>query len=211
MTDYARFESLLRYGATAGFSDALVRPFSFDLVAPTNMLALEEDVTTTGVTVYLSASFPTLVQALLIYNADPTNFVEACWYYTKSTKTYAAHKLGFTAGPPGTIVDVDGTALTVLRARAGDFAIVAGATDAGNIGTFFVQAAVAGTLTLANTTTLTVHNPDPATPSVTLLSECVHRIGPGQHVLVSTVRSDYNLFLQAVTATCHCTVIASGT
>lgn len=209
MTDYARIESAIRWAHNSALSDSMTQGYLFDAVSPTKYLHLELSAATTGTTLELG-TFTTII-ALIVANHDATNFVEAKWRYTKSTKTFGANKLGFTNAAPCTVTDDDSTFLTALRARAGDFAVISGATEAANNGTFLVQAAVAGTLTMIESVAFTLDADDAGTPTITMVTEIEQRIPVSQHALMLYVRPDNDLVLTANTAACECDVYVIGT
>lgn len=209
MTEYARIESTIRRAPTSSLTDGVVQYCYFDPASPTKFLLSKISAATTGTTIELG-NFSTIA-ALVIKNEDTTNFVEAKWRYTKATKTYGANKLGFTATAPCTITDADSTFLSALRVKAGDYVVVSNAAEAANSGTFLVQAAAAGTLTMIESTAFTLDAADAGTPTIISTPENEQRIPANTHIVAGYVRPETDLVLTANTGACSCIIYAIGT
>lgn len=209
MSYYARLNLALEVSAASDYS----RPqtHAVEITETPDEFRVRDliEVATTAQTYYLEhLASNTLLQ---IANLDASNTVLATVRIQKATKTFTANKLGFTATAPCTITDDDSTFISSLYFAAGDIAVVSGAAEAANIGSFFVQAAVAGTLTLAETVALTLDADDAGTPTVVSRRDITIPIGPGQVMVIAAVVPASNLTLQAITAACTCEISYLGT
>ena len=209
MTDYARLQLALEVSAASDYSRPKTYSILVDETPDESRVGDIYEVGTTAQTYVLSHLASNTL--LLIANKSATNTVLATVRIQKATKTFAANALGFTAAAPCTITDDDSTFLSALYFAAGDLAVVTNAAEAANSGTFLVQAAVAGTLTLAETVALTLDANDTGTPTIVSRRDITIPIGAGQVVVVGAVTVGSDLTLQAITAACTVEISYLGT
>ena len=148
---------------------------------------------------------------LLVIKNNGTTTVLATVRIQKASKAFEADKLGFTATAPCTITDDDSTFLSSLYFAAGDIAVVTSATEAANSGSFLVQAAVAGTLTLAEAVALTLDADDAGTPTIASRRDITIPIGAGQAIVLDSVVVGSDLKLQSITSANEVEVSYLGT
>lgn len=202
-----------RYNLVSSLATDYSRPFIDEEWEKT--FSLEEtpfipiEAATTGTTVTLSDLSSCSLVA--VYNEDSTNYVLVTARMQKATKTFGANKLGFTAVAPCTITDDDSTFLTSLYFAAGDLAVVTNATEAANNGTFLVQTAAAGTLTVANATAFTLDADDAGTPTIASQRDITIRLAAGDFCMLPNLVASANLTLTANTAAVECRVFYAGT
>lgn len=209
MTDYARVSVLAQYADNASFRAGIDRHFAFDATSPTLPLVAQVSALTTGVTLDL-AQFTT-VSTMVIRNASATYSVHARALVVKATKTFLANKLTFADANPDTIADADSTLLTALYSVAGDRYYITGATNAGNNGTFSLQAVVAGTATLFASDTLTAAAPDAGTPTIVCLGRANVVIPAGGVVALHNVHPASDVMFTGIAGTAEVEVFAAGT
>ena len=209
MSKYARTRITTEVSDASDYSRPKIHATEITHTPDEFRLEDEIEVATTAQTYYLEHL--TSNTLLKIANLDASNTVLATFRIQKATKTFSANKLGFTATAPCTITDDDSTFISSLFFAAGDIAVISSATEAANSGSFFVQAAVAGTLTLAETVALTLDADDAGTPTIVSRRDITIPIGPGQAMVVAAVVPGSNLTLQAITAACTCEISFLGT
>jgi hypothetical protein len=152
MSDYSRSECQVSYGATSALQDPdLDKTLVSTPSSPTHYKHVKLTVGTSEEVIDLSEF--TTIQELYVKNHDATSFVLAKGRVLTASKTFATNELGFVDGGAGvadTITDTGSTFLTSLYFKAGDYAVVTGATDTTANNTTFgpLTAAVAGTITV---------------------------------------------------------------
>ena len=209
MSKYARTRIVTEVSDASDYSRPKIHPIEITETPDEFRLQDLIEVATTAQTYYLEHLASNTL--LKIANLDTNNTVLATFRIQKATKTFSANKLGFTASAPCTITDDDSTFISSLYFAAGDIAVVSSATEAANSGSFFVQAAAAGTLTLAEAVALTLDADDAGTPTIVSRRDITIPIGPGQAMVVGAVVPGSNLTLQAITAACSCEISYLGT
>ncbi len=210
MADYTKLRVGVLYSENSDYSRPRLQS-DIDAYVPTTATEYQQALLTIGTTSEtLDLSGFTTILYLVIKNQDSTNFIEFKHRYTKASTAFAANKLGFTATAPCTITDDDSTFVSGLRFKKGDYAVVSSATEAANNGTFLVQAAAAGTLTLEETAALTLDADDAGTPTIKSVTELEGKVLPGGIVVFNDVRPDDDLILLANTASCDCEILIVG-
>lgn len=209
MTDYARTTVLAQYADNSSLHGGLAKSYVFNATSPAIPLVTQVSALTTG-TVLDFTQFAT-IQFLVIKNTSTTYPIYARGLVVKATKTFLANKLTFADANPDTIADADSTFLSALYAGPGDRVYVSGATDAGNNGTFSVQSAAAGLLTLFASDVLTPAAPDAGTPTIVCLGRAQLWIPIGGVTVLNNVWPTGDLALYGVGGTAEVEVFAAGT
>lgn len=213
MSQYVKLNLGIRHSAAADYDVGLMPDGysnSFELSSKKVIEFYQLAPTTTGITVALPASL-TAIDQVLIFNSGATYDILARVNSVIASKTFETDKLGFTATAPCTITDDDSTFLSALYFRAGMYAVVSGATEAANSGTFLVQVAAAGTLTLDEAEALTLDADDVGTPTIKAVQEnnMVLAVNGGMCV-VTDVLPGSNLVLTGLSGTGECDIIIIG-
>lgn len=209
MTDYARIRLSLEVSAASDYSRPKTHGIEIDETPDEHRVDDLYEVGTTVQTYGLSHLASNTL--LLIENTDTSNTVLATVRIQKASKTFSANKLGFTASAPCTVTDDDSTFISSLYFAAGDLAVISSATEVANSGTFLVQAAAAGTLTLAETAALSLDADDAGTPTIASRRDITIPIGPGQTAVLGSVVVGSDLTLQAITTACVVEISYLGT
>jgi hypothetical protein len=209
MSRYARLNASIQVSDTSDYAKAKNHDIAVDETPDEVRLGDIYEATTTEQTYGLSHLASNTL--LAIENLSSTYTVLATVRIQKASKTFSADKLGFTASAPCTITDDDSTFVSSLYFAAGDIAVVSDTSEAGNTGSFFVQAVAAGTLTLAETVSLTLDADDAGTPTIVSRRDITIPIGPAQVAMVNSVVVGSDLKLQAITDSAEVEISYLGT
>lgn|SRR5574343_156527 len=213
MSKYVKLNLGIRHSDSADY-DAGLMPDGY-----TNMLELSgkkvvefHDLapTTSGITIAIPASLTT-IDKVIVCNTGASYEILARINSIIASKTFEVDHLGFTDSAPCTITDDDSTFLSSLFFRAGMYAVVSDAAESANSGTFLVQIAAAGTLTLDEAEALTLDANDAGTPTIKSVQENNTVLAvSGGFCVVADVLPSSNIVLTGISGTGACDVIIIG-
>lgn len=222
MGNYVELQAALRYSTSPDFgAGASVAPIGFlEELADGDrkvLVSAGNAVPTTGLTWTIPSAFTT-IDFVVIANTGTAAAANGYDFLARSrvviaSKTFATTKLTFADANPDTIADADSTFLSALYFRKGMYAVVSGTTDAGNTGTFLVQTAAAGTLTLAAAETLTARAGDVATPTIKSVQEVTQLLSyeASAPTILQGVQVASDIVLTGISGTGQADIIVVGT
>ncbi len=158
MSDFCKLILKALYSENSDYSDPAVDLGALKLaLTPAVYLHQVIPVGTTAETLDLSAF--TTITAMVLYNKSATaaEVVDATWFHQKGSR--AAGNLAAVDGNPDTFTSAANDFLT-SGASTGGWVRVASAEDTANDGTYLIQLAAAGTITLYSTAALTANLDD---------------------------------------------------